>query len=153
MTQPIDHGAIVRHIAGARFPFPNQQDWPADYHTVVNAGNPTTPIDTPAGPAYPDIVIVNDDREVREMGEIETEVTPDLVEKWRGYSAALPVDAAIGVRPFFVYVPDGQEETARAMLEANGISFAGVRAYRVENDGRIRIIPYVTPGAAKDHRE
>jgi len=153
MTQPIDHDAVVRHIAGARFPFPDQQDWPADYRTVVNAGNPTTSIDTPDGLAYPDIVIVNDDREIREMGEVETEITSDLVGKWQAYSEAVPIDGETGVRPLFVYVPDGQEETARALLQENGISFAGVRAYRVENDGRIRIIPYVTPGAAKDHRE
>ncbi len=153
MANSIDHDAIVRHIADTRFPFLDQQDWPADYHTIVNAGSPTLVIGTSAGDAYPDIVIVNDDQAVCEMGEVENEVTPDLAKKWRYYSETVPVNDDTGVRHFFVYVPDGQEEVARAMLEENGISYSGVRAYRLETDGRIRIVPYVTPGAVKDHRE
>jgi len=62
-------------------------------------------------------------------------------------------DPDTGVRQFFVYVPLGQEETARAMLDGHGVSYAGVRAYAIAADGGVRIVPYVTPGAAQDHRE
>jgi hypothetical protein len=147
------HDEVVRHIAATRFPFPNQQDWPADYVTLVNAGTRTRGVATALGEVHPDIVIVDRGGEVREMGEVETDVAPGLAEKWQAYSAAVPIHPDTGVRHFFVYVPAGQEEAARAMLEAHAISYAGLRAYRFEQDGTIRIIPHTTPGAAQDHRE
>lgn len=153
MSEQAPHDAVVRHVAATRFPFPDQQNWPATYDTVVNVGIPARAVATPDGDAYPDIVIVDDADTVREMGEVETEVAPALAAKWRAYAVALPINPETGVRQFFVYVPAGQEEAARAMLDAHGVSYAGVRAYAVAPDGGVRIVPYVTPGAAQDHRE
>ena len=152
MDEQAIHDAVARHVAATRFPFPNQQDWPATYETVVNAGNLVRPVATAAGDAHPDIVIVDDGGVPRELGEVETEVVARTAAKWRAYSAALPVNPDTGVRQFVVYVPSGQEEAARSLLEANGISYAGARAYEMEADSRVRIVPYVTPGAPQDHR-
>lgn len=153
MSEQIDHDEVVRHVAATRFPFPDQQNWPANYDTVVNVGDPVRPVAPAAGDAHPDIVIVDDGDVVREMGEVETEVAPEMADKWQAYSAALPINPDTGVRQFFVYVPAGREEEARALLDARSISYAGVRGFRRDEDGRIRIAPYVTPGAAQDHRE
>ncbi|MCC6312684.1 MAG: hypothetical protein IT337_01625 [Thermomicrobiales bacterium] len=147
------HDRVARHIADKRFPFPNQQNWPADFQTVVNAGQQNRAIELSDGAAYPDIVIVDGGDTVREMGEIELAVDDSLAAKWAAYSAALPINPDTNVRQFFVYGPSGQEETARQLLDQNGISYAGVRQFLVADDGAIRIIPYVTPGAAQDHRE
>lgn len=147
------HDDVVRHVATTRFPFPNQQDWPANYETIVNAGQRRRAVPTAQGEAYPDIVIVGGDGAVREMGEVETDLAPEMAAKWRAYSDAVPVHPDTGVRHFFVYVPAGQEDAAKVMLEDGGISYAGLRGYRFESDGTIRIVPHTTPGAAQDHRE
>ena len=41
----------------------------------------------------------------------------------------------------------------RSLLEQHGISYAGVRTWDVDEEGRIRISPVVTTGDPKDHRE
>lgn len=153
MSEQSRHDEVVRHIAATRFPFPNQQDWPADYVTVVNAGTKARAVATALGEVYPDIVIVDGAGAVREMGEVETDVSPEMAEKWQAYSAAVPIHPDTGVRHLFVYVPAGQEEATKAMLEAHGISYSGLRGYRFEADGGIRIVPHTTPGAPQDHRE
>ena len=147
-----EHDRVAAHVAATRFPFPGQPDWPADYRTVVNVPEPRQVIPGPDGPLCPDIVVLDGTGRVREVGEVETEVDPARVERWRAGSLAADERTETGVRHFFVYVPAGLEAAARALLDGNGVSYAGLRAYRVEPDGGIAIVPVVTPGGPKDHR-
>jgi hypothetical protein len=148
-----DHDRIVRFVAARRFPFPGQTDWPADNVTLVNAGERRRGIATPAGTHYPDIVVVSTAGDVREVAEVETEVTPEAAERWAWGSAASDTKTRSGARHFFVYVPAGCDAEARRLLEARRISFAGLRTWEVDGAGAIRIVPVVTPGDAKDHVE
>ena len=147
-----EHDHVAAHVAATRFPFPGQADWPADYRTVVNAPTPREAIPGPDGPLYPDIVVLDGSARVREVGEVETEVGPACVARWAACAAAADDRTETGVRHFFLYVPAGLESAARALLEQGGVSYAGLRVYRVGTDGRIAIVPVVTPGGPKDHR-
>jgi hypothetical protein len=147
-----EHDRVAEHVAATRFPFPGQPDWPADYRTIVNVSERQQAIPGPDGPLYPDIVVVDRSGHVREVGEVETDVDPAMVERWRAGSAAADDRTETGVRHFFVYVPVGLEAAARELLEGNGVSYAGLRAYRVDAGGGFAIVPVVTPAGPKDHR-
>jgi hypothetical protein len=147
------HDRVVRFVAARRFPFPGQTDWPADNVTLTNAGERRRGIATPAGTRYPDIVVVSTAGDVREVAEVETEVTPAVAEAWAWSSAAADTRTRTGVRHFFVYVPAGREAEARQLLESRGISYAGLRTWAVDAAGAIHIVPIVTPGDPKDHVE
>lgn len=147
-----DHDRVVRWIARNRFPFPGQTDWPADYRTIVNVDGPERAIDVAGAPHHPDIVIVNADGEIREIGEVELTLDPDAVPAWSAGSALADDLTETGVRHFFLYVPAGMEEDAVVLLDRHGISFAGVRGFAVGQDGAVRIVPFVTRGDRKDHK-
>ena len=138
------HDVAVRHIAATRFPFPGQKDWPKNYRTVTNEMSPRVGIKTEQGFVYPDIVVVDDNGAIRELGEVETEdsVGPDQVEKWRLYSKSTGMGKV--TKKFFLYVPEGKEEDMEKLLKENRIEFAGLRTYRVSKDGRVSVTPVVT---------
>lgn len=144
------HDEVARVVAATRFPFKGQADWPADYVTHVNAGAPKRAIPTPDGPLYPDIVVVDGNDRVREIGEVELAVDEGCAARWRRGSAAADDDTDSGARHFFVYVPAGLEEAAKRVLDAHGISYAGVRGWRADG-GFIEVLPFITTGEAKDH--
>jgi hypothetical protein len=148
-----NHDRVVRFIAANRFPFPGQADWPADNVTIINDAEPRQGISTPTGIHYPDIVIASTAGEVREVAEVETEVTPERARMWAWASAASDTKTKTGVHHFFVYVPAGQEDEARRLLAEHRISFAGLRTWEIDAAGRIRIAPIFTPGDPKDHVE
>lgn len=149
---PEDHDNAVRYIAANRFPFPDQTDWPGDYVTITNEAGERHGIPTPDGQHFPDIIIVDGNGQIREVGEVETEVTAGMVERWRTGSEASDDKTTTGVRHFFVYVPPGDEALAESLLRDNGISFSGVRTWSVDDDGNIIIQPITTEGDMKDHR-
>lgn len=147
-----DHDRVVTYIAANRFPFPDQTDWPADYLTITNEPDQWFGIPTPDGAHYPDIVVIDGNQQIQEVGEVEVAVDSNAVVRWKiGSDAAGPIPET-GVKHFFVYVPVGQEQQARKLLEENQISYAGVRAYQITADDAISIIPIATPGHRKDHR-
>jgi hypothetical protein len=150
---PADHDRVVRFVAAQRFPFPGQADWPADNVTLTNETERRHAIPAAGGPHYPDIVVVSTAGEVREVAEVETDVTPEIADTWAWGSAAADTKTRTGVRHFFVYVPAGREGEARRLLETRRISYAGLRTWAVDGAGRIRIVPVVTPGDPKDHVE
>jgi hypothetical protein len=153
MPSQLDHDRAVRFIAATRFPFPGQADWPADNLTVTNESERRCAIRTPAGEHYPDIVIVTDKGVVRVVGEVELEVGEAQARIWAWSSAACDNKTKTGVKHFFVYVPKGLAQRALDLLEQHRISYAGVRTWEVDEEGRIRISPVVTTGDPKDHRE
>jgi erythromycin esterase len=146
------HDDVVRHGAQNRFPFPDQTDWPADYVTIVNVPEPSSVVETPEGSFYPDIVIRDGTGACREACEVELEVEESASARWRAISQACTPSKSTGVQSFFVYVPEGREAEAVAILDRNAISFAGVRGFRKESDGGVAIIPYETRGDRKDHQ-
>jgi hypothetical protein len=148
-----DHDRVVRFIAANRFPFPSQADWPADNVTITNETETRRGIPTVDGMHYPDIVIASTAGDVREVAEVETEVTPATARRWAWASAASDTKTKSGVRHFFVYVPAGQQDEAQRLLDAHHISFAGLRTWEIDATGQIRIAPIVTPGDPKDHVE
>jgi hypothetical protein len=148
-----DHDRVVRFIAKNRFPFPGQTDWPADNVTLTNETSRQRGIDTPEGVHYPDIVVVARGGALREVAEVETELAAETATVWSWGSAAADTKTKTGVRHFFVYVPEGQGDAARELLDHHAISHAGLRTWRIDADGRIHIVPVITTGDAKDHVE
>lgn len=147
-----EHDRAVREIAAHRFPFPNQQDWPTDYVTLTNQSARRRGVPGPAGTDYPDIVVIDGNGEIREIGEIELSIDESSVGRWSRASAACDNKTTSGVRHFFVYVPPGAESEALRLLDQHDISYAGVRVWSIAGDGTVVIDPIVTPGDPKDHR-
>jgi hypothetical protein len=146
------HDAVVLHIARTRFPFPDQKDWPADYVTLTNVERRTRSIPFEATEHFPDIVIVNSKGEVREIGEVVEMLDEAKAAIWKACSSAADNLTETGNRHFFLYVPEGREDEAVALLDRHAISFAGVRGYARDSSGAVRITPHVTRGDSKDHR-
>ena len=146
------HDLAVQYIAASRFPFPDQQDWPAGYVTLTNQSVKRRGVPGPEGTDYPDIVVINGRGEIREIGEIELDVADAYAGRWSRASAACDNKTTSGVRHFFVYVPPGSEADAIRLLEEHKISHAGIRTWAVSDDGAVAIDPIVTNGDPKDHR-
>jgi hypothetical protein len=146
------HDAVVRHIARTRFPFPGQTTWPADYVTLTNVPQRRRGIPLDGAEHFPDIVVVDGQGRTREIGEVEMTVEDAAVAHLRAGSAAADDLTPTGARHFFLYVPSGLESNAQTLLEANGISYAGVRGFSVGGDGAISIVPFVTKGDSYDHQ-
>lgn len=146
------HDAVVTYIAKTRFPFHDQKDWPADYVTLTNVERPTRSIPYEGAEHFPDIVIVNTKGEVREIGEVEEALDETRAPIWKACSLCADNLTETGNRHFFLYVPQGLEDDAVALLDRHGISFAGVRGFTRDAFGAIRITPHVTRGDSKDHR-
>ena len=145
-------GRIARVIAATRFPFVGQDDWDESRKTIVNDyKNKEWFFHTPDGPLYPSVVVLNADGTIRECGEVETspEFTEEHVQKWRTMSE----ETGMGVtyKKFFLYVPEGSEKEAEKLLEENGIQYAGLRTWGLDNWNLV-LKPYKTPDMAKDHR-
>lgn len=151
-TTTPQHDAVVAHVARTRFPFPNQTTWPKDYVTLTNVPRKRRAVPMGQAEHFPDIVIVDGQGKTREIGEVETTVEASAAARLRAASDAADTATPTGVRHFFLYVPSGLESAAQDLLEANGISYAGVRGYSVADDGAIRIVPFVTKGDSYDHQ-
>jgi len=151
MTDSI-HDRVVNFIARTRFPFPGQTTWAPDYKTLTNVPERKHAIKIPAGEHYPDIVILDGSGRVRELGEVEMDIGTASVATLKATSAMADTDTPTKVRHFFLYVPLGQEKQARALLENNDISYAGLRTFTVNADGAIKVVPFVTPGDSYDHQ-
>jgi hypothetical protein len=71
------------------------------------------------------------------------------VEKWRTMSKLTGMGEKF--KKFFLYVPDGSEDDALRLLELNGIQYAGLRTWSLDNWNLV-LKPIKTPDMAKDHR-
>ncbi len=152
MLPPKDvlRGRISRIIGATRFPFIDQTTWDEDRRTIVNTSRERNyAVDGPKGKVYPSVVVLNPDGNIREIGEVEMEVTPDLVAKWRLLSERTGMGERF--KKLFVYVPSNEGETARKILEENGIEYAGLREWSIE-DGTLVTRPVKTPDMDYDHR-
>jgi hypothetical protein len=146
-----DHDRVTRWIAANRFPFPDQTDWPAAYVTITNESGPVRGIAVGDETHYPDILIVDGaSQRIAEIGEVESGIPDDAVEKWSACSSAC-TQSNTGARSFFVYTPPEICDEAQRILESNRISYAGVRGFVVDGE-TVVITPVVTRGDAKDHR-
>jgi hypothetical protein len=146
------HDALVNYIAKTRFPFPGQKHWPSDYRTLTNAPVRKHGIQILGGEHFPDIVVLDGTGRVREIGEIEMNVSDISTATLKATSEIADTDTSSRVRHFFLYVPVGQEAAAQTLLETNGVSYAGLRGFQQSGDGQIKIIPFVTPGDSYDHQ-
>jgi len=128
---------VIQIIAVTRFPFIDQKDWPDDYVTITNESEKRWGIEAPLGSVYPSIVILDREKRIREVGEVETEetVTEDQVPKWRLLSERTGMGRR--TKKFFLYVPEGKEAKAERLLEENGIAYAGLRTWAIK-EGRKR---------------
>jgi hypothetical protein len=145
-------GRIARIVAATRFPFVDQEDWDESRRTLVNDYKTRAwAFSTPGGDLYPSIVVLNGDGSVRECGEVEMRGEFDAVtiEKWATMSRL----TGMGERrkKFFLYVPEGAESEAEALLDENGIEYAGLRTWAIRG-GNLVLRPVRTPDMAKDHR-
>ncbi len=141
---------ITRIIAATRFPFVDQNTWDEDRKTLVNTHKEKTyPIEGPRGKLYPSIIVLNPDGAIREIGEVEMEVKPDLATKWRLLSGKTGMGEKY--KKLFIYVPAGEGENARRILEENEIEYAGLREWSIE-EGALITRPVVTPDMDYDHR-
>ena len=146
------HDLVVNTIARTRFPFPGQTTWAADYQTLTNVPQRRRSIPIPGGDHYPDIVILDGTGRVRELGEVEMTVDPSALPYLKAASELTDNDTPSKVKHFFLYVPAGHEQAAQALLEDNGVSYAGVRGFTVNPDKTVTIVPFVTKGDPYDHQ-
>jgi hypothetical protein len=141
----VKHDIIAKYYALSRMPFPLQKylkrwDWPNDYKTIVNAGRRKRSVSYKGMKWFPDVVIVDGKNRVREMAEIELEedITPKSVEKWKSLSAATGMGPR-GHKKLFICVPKSQAQKVRRMLEENKIDYAGLRSFTVSEMGEIKL--------------
>lgn len=147
-----DHDSVVAFIAANRFPFPGQTTWPANYTTLTNVPARQRGVPAPDGEYFPDIVVVDSDGKTREIGDVEMTLDPARVPMWKAASEAGDPLPDYGTRIFFLYVPRGLEEEAQKILDDNAIPYAGVRGFTADDQGQIRILPFVTRGNPYDHQ-
>jgi hypothetical protein len=143
---------ISKVIAVTRFPFVGQDDWDETRTTIANdPKNPEWSFQTPDGPVTPSVVVLHADGRVRECGEVELGTDYDIshVEKWRTMSRLTGMGEKY--KKFFLYVPEGSEEKVEHLLEENGIEYAGLRTWSLDNWNLV-LTPIKTPDMAKDHR-
>lgn len=143
---------VTRIIAVTRFPFVDQTDWGEGYVTITNEGDKKVRgIEGPFGEVYPAIVVIDQNDEVREIGEVEMEdsVTEAQVPKWRLFSKETGM--GMRVKKFFLYVPEGKEGVAEGLLKENNIEYAGLRTWTIR-EGNLIVTPIKTPDDSKDHR-
>lgn len=146
------HDQVVAFVAANRFPFPGQTTWPANYTTLTNAPDRKRAVPAGSGDYYPDIVVIDSSGKTREIGDVEETLDPAKLPLWKAASEAGDPLPDYDTRIFFLYVPEGLEEKAQSLLDANGIAYAGVRGYRADSDGKISILPFVTRGNPYDHQ-
>jgi hypothetical protein len=147
-----DQQRVIEFVAGNRFPFPGQTDWPTGYVTLINGERRNASIPLPSGARHwPDIVILDEKGVPCRLGEVDETVDAAAVERWKLCSQAADTNNETGVRNLFVYVPKGSGAEALAALDAHSISFAGLREYELDA-AAVRITPYVTRGDRYDHQ-
>lgn len=145
-------GRIARVIAATRFPFVGQDDWDESRTTIANDyRNLEWAFETPDGPLYPSVAVLNADGTIRECGEIQIlpEFTDADVRKWKTMSEMTGM--GVTFKKFFLYVPEGSEVEAERLLEENSVQYAGLRTWSLDNWNLV-LKPYKTPDMAKDHR-
>ncbi len=141
---------ITRIIAATRFPFIDQTNWDEARKTLTNTRNEKQySIKTPDGVLYPSIIVLQPDGSIREIGEVEIEVTSALVSKWRALSEATGIGEKY--RKLFLYVPEGEGNKTRGLLEVAEIEYAGLREWSIR-EGSLVTRPVVTPDMEYDHR-
>ena len=84
-----------------------------------------------------------------DIGEVEMEVTPELVALWRLLSETTGMGERF--KKLFIYVPLSEGEQACRLLEDNGIEYAGLREWSII-DGVLVTQPVKTPDMDYDHR-
>ena len=141
---------ISRIIAATRFPFIDQATWDEDRSTLVNTRiEKVYAVATAYGVHYPSIVVTKPDGSIRELGVVEMSVEPHLVEKWRVLSEITGMGEKY--KKLFIYVPNGKGSQALELIEDQGIEYAGLREWSIEN-GILSIRPIKTPDMEYDHR-
>jgi len=138
---------IIRIIAATRFPFIDQEDWPADYVTVVNDNVNRRSVVGPEGRVYPSIMVVDGNGDVREIGQVELDESYTLahVDVWSLLSTK--ASAKDGSSRFFLFVPEGRGRMVQKLLEENGINYAGIRTWTIRQ-GQLVVRAYKTANAA-----
>lgn len=119
--------------------------------TITNETEKARGVETPVGPVYPSIVVVDGEGRIREIGEVETRetVTAAQLPKWRLLSERTGMGRR--TKKFFLYVPEGKEAEAERLLEGNDIAYAGLRTWAIRQ-GRLVVTPIKTPDEPRDHR-
>jgi hypothetical protein len=141
---------IARIIAATRFPFIDQTTWDEGRRTYVNTQKEKTyAIVGPRGKIYPGILVLNPDGAIREIGEVEMEVKSSLATKWSIFSAKTGMGEKY--KKLFIYVPSGEGNKAKRLLEEKEIEHAGLREWSIE-EGMLITRPVVTPDMDYDHR-
>ena len=107
------HDAVVNYIAKTRFPFPGQKTWASDYRTLTNVPVRKHGIQIPSGEHFPDIVILDGTGRVREMGEVEMNVSDIAPAALKATSEIADTDTPTKVRHFFLTSPWGRKQRRR----------------------------------------
>jgi hypothetical protein len=153
LTPPV-HDEVVNAIAALRFPFPDQTDWPDTYQTLTNVGSQRRGVSANGNMLYPDIVIVDARTdEVVEIGEVEVEIDETMVVKWRLFASNTRTHPESNAPHFFIYVPEGHEDSALATLSRYSVPCGGLRTFGFDESGQLWIRPVTTTVDPKDHRE
>ena len=144
---------VTRIIAATRFPFIDQNDWDLSWQVYTNDYlEKQLIIEADENTSYtPSIVSTFGNGDLRVICEVETVETVS-VEHWpRGSKLSELAGVTYKLKKFFLYVPEGLEETVQNLLEVTDIEYAGLRTWAVKY-GRLVITPITTPDEEKDHR-
>ena len=141
----VKHDTMAQYIADTRFPWADQNTdrdiseaygiWPAEYTTIVNVRNRQKAIQFANKMWYPDIVVVNSENEVREICEVESEddISPRIIEKWKGYAAATTLGRH-GYPKLFLYVPVSKQAESQKIISEGGLKYSALRSYEISDD-------------------
>jgi len=116
------HDRIVGEVAKREFRYPDHEH--PNWHTIPNKPNSTLALRLGSTIVFPDIAIVDNERVVQMIGEIEIEETVNEaeIEKWEAYS-----DYCLG--ELYVYVPEVRATIALKLLNSNNIRYARLIQY------------------------
>lgn len=126
------HDRAVVDIAKARFDYSNTSP---TWRTYVNEPKPMKGIPKNSRIIYPDIVVFDTrDDSLQVVAEIETEssVNQEETTQWSEYSSV--------TGRFFLYVPKGFGLLAKGLLVNNNISYAGLREYSYDSEGKLSVV-------------
>jgi len=127
------HDKAVAEIAKVEFPYPNKS-YP-NRKTYANHPERNMPVKKNEELVYPDIVVVDTEKEKPEMiGEVETAstVSEDHAVQWKEFSS---------LHTFFLYIPKNYASEVRRILNSMRIllAYSAVRAYEFDTQGKIVI--------------
>lgn len=134
MSQPAEksrHDRTVAQVARQRFPYPSSRH--PTWKTFLNEPEHTKGVNAQPDAVYPDIVVVDEQNAVMQLGEVETEMTMNEAEteQWKKYYSVCS--------SFYLYVPANLREAAVQLIALRRVQLGSLRLYSYDAQGSLLI--------------